>query len=133
MKIVLHNDTDLSVSHFPQNGFDIDSVDPQVHFGAMHLFVASVAWCTYAVLASYGQRIDAATDDLSIRLRWGYVERPHRLGRIDMAIHWPQVPESRLDAAMRAAASCTLHNSLQHGVEIDTSIERAANAGKLDA
>ncbi len=133
MKIVLNNDTDLSVSQLHQSGFDVDSADPAVQLGAIHLCIASLAWCTYAVLASYGQRIDAATDDLSIRLRWGYVERPHRLGRIDMAIHWPQVPESRLDAAMRAAASCTLHNSLQHGVEIDTSIERAADAGKLDA
>lgn len=127
MKIVLHTDTELSVSRLQEPGFETDSVRPDLSLGAIQLCIVSLAWCTYSVLASYGQRINAPVDDLSLRLCWRYAERPHRIGHIDMAIHWPQVPESRLDAAMRAAASCTLHNSLQHGLEIDTSIERTAN------
>ena len=124
MKIALHTATDISVSRLHETGFEIDSQDPDVQLGAIHMCVASLAWCTYSMLASYGQRIDAGVGDMSIRLQWRYAERPHRIGHIDMAIHWPEVPESRLDAAMRAAAMCTLHNTLQHGLEIDTTIER---------
>ena len=60
---------------------------------------------------------------MRVDLTWRYAEKPHRIGHIDMKIHWPRVPESRIDAAMRAAAMCTLHNTLTHDVEIDTSIE----------
>lgn len=129
MQIVLHNDTELSVSQLQEPGFNTTVAHPDLKLGAVHLSLVSLAWCTYSVLASYGQRIDAPTDDLSVRVHWRYVERPHRIGHIEMAVHWPQVPESRLDAAMRAAASCTLHNSLQHGLEIDTLIERTATTG----
>jgi hypothetical protein len=124
VKITLHTDTQISVTRLHEAGFEIESLDPEVHAGAIHLCVTSLAWCTYSVLASYGQRIEAGTDDMTVRLNWKYAERPHRIGHIDMTIHWPQVPESRLDAAMRAAAMCTLHNTLQHGAEIDTMIER---------
>ena len=124
MKITQHHDTDISVSLLHEPGFDIHSEDPQAYFGAVHMCVVSLAWCTFSVLASYGQRIDAGVQDLSMRLRWSYAERPRRIDKVDMAIHWPQVPEARLDATMRAAALCTLHNTLQRGLEIETSIER---------
>lgn len=128
VKIVLHNDTELSVSRLHEPGFDIDSSDSDLALGALQLCIVSLAWCTYSLLASYGQRIDAPADEISLRLRWRYAERPHRVAHVDMAIHWPQIPESRLDAAMRAAASCTVHNTLQHGLEIETQIERGGEA-----
>ena len=124
VKIIQHSDTDISVSLLHQPGFDISSEDSEAHFGAIHMCVASLAWCTFSVLASYGQRIETPATDMTIRLQWNYAQRPYRIEKIKMAIHWPQVPESRLDAAMRAAALCTLHNTMMHGLEIDTSIER---------
>ncbi len=123
VKITLHTDTRISVSRLHEAGFEFDSQDPAVHSGAVHLCVASLAWCTYSILASYGQRIEAGTDGMTVDLAWRYAEKPHRIGHIDMTIHWPQVPETRMDAAMRAAAMCTLHKTLLHGVEIDTTIE----------
>lgn len=124
VKIILHSDTQITISHFHEAGFEFETLDAEIHPGAIHLCMTSLAWCTYSVLASYAQRIEAGADDITARLSWRYVERPHRIGHIDMSIHWPQVPESRLDAAMRTAAMCTLHNTLQHGTEIDTVIER---------
>ncbi len=123
MKIALHSDTEISVTRLYEAGIEFDNQTTDVHPGAVQLCVASLAWCTYSILASYGQRIEAGTDEMSVRLNWRYTERPHRIGHIDMTVHWPQVPETRMDAAMRAAAMCTLHNTLLHGVEIDTSIE----------
>lgn len=124
MKIIQHSDTDISVSLLHQPGFDISSENPESHFGAVHMCVVSLAWCTFSLLASYGQRIETAATDMTIRLQWNYAQRPYRIEKVTMAIHWPQVPESRLDAAMRAAAMCTLHNTMMHGFEIDTTIER---------
>ncbi len=123
MKIHLHSDTDITVSRLQEESIDIDRETSDLHYGAMQMFVAAFAWCTFNVLSSYGQRVEADANDISLRLRWKYAEKPYRITHIDMAIRWPQLPASRLDAATRAAMLCTLHNSLQRGIEIDTRVD----------
>jgi uncharacterized OsmC-like protein len=124
LKIELHGETDLSVSEMHLPGVEIIGETEALHYSALKMFVASLAWCTWAVLATYGERIDAAIDDLHFRMRWRYAEKPTRISNVSMDITWPSLPESRLDAAMRAAAMCTVHNTLHHDVEIDTNVER---------
>jgi len=122
VNIKLVSDTDIFLSRLHEEGFDVSSDDPALHFGAMGTFATSLAMCTFAVLASYAQRVDVGVDDLTIGMSWGYGEKPHRIKQLDMDIRWPEVPESRLDAAMRAAATCTLHRTLEHSVEVETMI-----------
>ena len=123
MKIKIRNATEMELSELHRQGFDILSDDQDTGFGSMQMFTASVALCTFSVLAAYGQRFDAGAEDIVIRLIWHYAERPYRIADIDMKIHWPSLPESRLDAATRAAHHCTLHNTLQQCVEIDTLVD----------
>lgn len=123
MKIELHSDTEIVLTELHIAGLNISSADPELHFGAMEMFITSVGMCTFSVLASYGQRFGTSADDITITLRWAYAERPYRIVEIDLRVGWPQLPASRLDAATRAAHHCTLHNTLRQGSELVTLVE----------
>ena len=123
MRIHIKTSAALDLSYLHEGGFDIVSDDPEIDFGAMQMFVTSIAQCTFAVLATYGERFGASAEDISMGVTWKYAESPHRIGGIEMDIRWPQLPESRLDAATRVAHQCTLHNTLRHSMEIDTMVE----------
>ncbi len=120
MEIHLHQETALTLRRMHEPVLEVVADSEALHYGAMQMFVSSLALCTFAVLASYAERIQAGVEDLEMRMEWRYEERPRRIGYIEMRIRWPQLPESRLDAAARAAAMCTLHNTLHHTVDIDT-------------
>ena len=123
MRIHIRSETEVDLSQLHEAGFEVSSEESAPAFGAMQMFAAAVAMCTHAVLASYGQRCGAPADGIRIRVRWRYAERPKRIESLDMDVRWPQLPDSRLDAATRAAHQCTLHNTLGHGVEVSTLVD----------
>lgn len=122
MKIQLNAPEDLEVSELTEPDMQIDSRSEETHFSAMEMFATSLAICTASVMIAYAQRIAASTEGLSVRMRWSYSEQPFRIGDITMDIHWPGLPESRLKAAQRAAAQCTLHNTLEHPPRVETRV-----------
>lgn len=124
MKAILHGEAEMEFRDFDTPSLEVDNRDPEVHFSALQMFATSMALCTYSVLAAYGEQMDAPTDDLVIRMQWSYTEGPFRIGAIDMGIDWPRLPENRLKAAQRAAAQCTLHNTLEHPPEVTTEVRR---------
>lgn len=123
MNILLHDESDLTLSRLDEPGFDIE-VDPDVHahFSALPMFATSLGLCTASVLSTYGERFDAPVDDLTVRVSWEYAEDPYRVDDIDMAIEWPSLPDSRHEAARRAAEKCTIHNTLHHPPDLETRI-----------
>jgi uncharacterized OsmC-like protein len=120
MNVSLHGEQDISVSELHEVGLRVEGTQGVREPGALQLFAVAFAQCTFAVLAGYAHRINADSRDLRFRLRWRYEEKPLRIGAIEMDIQWPGLPESRLDAAQRAAAMCTLHNTLKDSVDIET-------------
>ncbi|HQU16679.1 MAG: hypothetical protein B7Z66_06735 [Chromatiales bacterium 21-64-14] len=124
MKIRLLGETELVVSELHDEHLTVTGDEAGLRFGAMEMFVTSLAACTYAVLASYAHQIDAGVADLHIRLRWHYKDRPYRIDTVEMEIRWPELPEDRVDAAVRAASTCTLHRTLERGVEVGTTVVR---------
>jgi uncharacterized OsmC-like protein len=124
MKIIMHTEEHLEFKEFDQPGFDIEAHDPEAHYSALQMFATSLALCTFSVLVSYGETIDASTDNVSVRVRWSYVEHPFRIGHIDMDIRWPGVPPSRLRAARVAASHCTIHHTLEKPPEMVTEVHR---------
>ncbi|MEW6611153.1 MAG: OsmC family protein [Pseudomonadota bacterium] len=122
MKIVLHADTELTLQEGKASGLEVVAENPDVHYGAMQMFATALALCTYSVLVSYAEQIGTDTEALAIRVRWRYAAHPARIDRIDMDITWPELPESRLPAARRAAAHCTLHNTLHQPPEVHTRV-----------
>lgn len=122
MKVLLHSSEDLELTEFAEPGFEIEPLDPHANYSALQMFATSLALCTYSVLAGYAEQIDTGAQDISVRVRWSYAEEPFRIGYIDMDVRWPGLPESRVKAAKRAAAQCTLHNTLEHPPEVDTEV-----------
>lgn len=122
MKVVMHRNEDIELIEFDEPGLNIEQHDPEAHYSAMQMFATAMGLCTYSVLAGYAEQIDAATDQLSIRMRWSYAEHPYRIGQIDMDIQWPELPPNRLEAAQRTATKCTLHNTLEQPPEVATRV-----------
>lgn len=122
MKAVLKDEGELELREFEDPGFSVEPRDPSLVFSAMEMFAVSMALCTFSVLASYAEQIDADTKDVVVGIRWDYAEDPARIGRIEMAIDWPALPESRRHAAERAAAHCTLHNTLEQPPSVQTRV-----------
>ena len=124
MRILLHDDSDLTLSQFDQPGFEVEMDEGvHAHYSALQMFASSLGLCTASVLISYGEHFDASTEELEVRVRWSYAEEPYRVDEIDMDITWPELPESRLEAAERAAEHCTIHNTLHHPPEVETNVE----------
>lgn len=122
MRIVLHGEADLEL---------VDLGEPHLHvegdagFGALQMFAAGFALCTASVLQAYAEGVvRAPIDRLSIRVRWSYVEGPYRIGELAMAITWPDLPESRVEAARRAAQTCTIHHTFEHPPTVTTTVSR---------
>lgn len=120
MHIELHSDNDLSISHLHEPALTLSASED--HYGGVQMLAVSLATCTYAVLASYAQRVAAGTETMCFRMKWQYAEKPKRIAAIDMDIVWPDLAEDRLDAAQRAAHMCTVHNTLKDCVDIETFI-----------
>jgi uncharacterized OsmC-like protein len=128
MRVVLHAMEDLEVSGFAVPGLMVDPRGEGTHFSALEMFATALGLCTYSALASYGEQIAVDGSDISIRLRWRYSQStPLRIESIDMALRWPGLPASRRAAAERAAAQCTLHNTLAQPPAVTTVMEAAAN------
>lgn len=87
-----------------------------------HLLAASLATCTYSVLQSYADQADIPLEGLAIDVSWELAGDPFRVTHVDMALDWPGLPATRREAARRAAARCTIHNTLEHGSTVETRI-----------
>jgi uncharacterized OsmC-like protein len=94
------------------------------HLDAVQLLACALGSCTWATLATYGQRFDRSADDIEIKVRWALGDGPKRVATMSLDISWPSLPESRLDAATRAARHCTIHATLAHGCEVDAFVDQ---------
>ena len=125
MQLRLTRATELEATAFGEAGMDVVGDADGEGFGPLQMFAASMALCTASVMHEYGHHVlGVGVDRLTIRVRWSYGERPNRIDRMELTIRWPDVPEDRVDAARRAAASCTIHRTLEHPPEVVTSVER---------
>mgnify|MGYP006290585083 CR=1 FL=1 len=125
MRILMHDESDLTLSRFEEPGFEVETEgEVHAHYSALQMFATSLGLCTASVLLTYGERVDAEPDDLTVRVAWTYTEDPYRVDEIEMDIDWPSLPESRLEAARRAAETCTIHNTLHHPPDVETRVNR---------
>lgn len=122
MKVIMHDEENLEFRQFTTPDLEIESEDPHFHYSALQMFATSLAICTYSILTSYAEQVDTSTDNLFMYIKWQYSQDPFRIKHIDMDIHWPDLPESRLTAAQRVASLCTLHSTLEMPPEVITKV-----------
>jgi len=117
MKITLIGDEALRVE--PSGGMmTIEAESSEQAYSPYHMLASGLAACTWYVLQSWGANAGISSHDLTIEVTWSFAESPHRVGGIDLQFHWPSLPESRLKAAIRAAAQCPVHHTLSQAPQI---------------
>ncbi len=125
MNIHLQNQTQFTIDDMDDDAINITSDSPVLYFNALSMWVAGLSRCTFAVLAVYGDRFDADPDTIKMNMNWDFHSEPTRFRNIVMDIYWPSLPEKRLKAVRRVAHHCTIHNTINDCVEIETLVRVA--------
>lgn len=98
-------------------GFEIESEGSPL--SPYHMLAGSLASCTMLTVNSWAEQVGIDTSRLAIHISWTNAEeRPARIERVEMDLHWPGLPEERVRAAERAADLCPIHATLGRGTEI---------------
>ena len=79
----------------------------------VELFVGSLASCVGYFVGLFCARHDISREGLSVEAIWAMAENPHRVERVDLAIHLPHrlTPELK-DRLLKVAHGCTVYQSL---------------------
>jgi uncharacterized OsmC-like protein len=102
----------------------VEAESAEMQYSPFHMLASGLATCTYSVLASWGTHARLGVDDLAIEVGWAFEENPHRVGRMDLDVVWPSLPEERRNAALRAAALCTVTRTFEQPPEIAVEVKR---------
>lgn len=113
MKITLLDEYRLRYEPAP-GPLTVDAPAPDAQFSPYHMVAGGLAACTYAIMASWAEQAKLSADDLTLEVTWAFVEKPHRLGNLDLRFEWPSLPAERLEAAKRVAARCPVHLTFEH-------------------
>lgn len=91
-----------------------------------HLLAASLASCTALTLQSWAARPGIEVHSLQIVVTWQLVSaRPKRVSHIEAVLHWPDLPDSRVQTAERVAKLCPIHATLHAAAtEVVTRVQR---------
>lgn len=95
-------------------------------FSPFHMLGGSLAACTYTTLATWAEHAKLTFTDLVIEVAWTFAEKPHRVGTMTIDLTWPSLPAARLEAARRAAALCTIHQTLHQAPAVTTIVNGSA-------
>lgn len=123
MRLVLEGEKRIRLEAVGGAALEIESGEAGVDFSPLHMLAGSLATCTLAVLESWALQAGLDSSGLEITIDWEYVEDPYRVGRYDMGIRWPKLPEARRPAALRVAEHCTVEHTLTHSPTIEARID----------
>ncbi|HIO92032.1 MAG TPA: OsmC family peroxiredoxin [Leucothrix mucor] len=119
MIVQVQGQTELRLSRFDLDDFEIVLENKMQKLSALAMFVTSLGRCTFAVLDHYALRMDVEIENIVTKLTWSFSTEPTRFKVIDMDIYWPELPEKRLKSVERAAHKCTIHTTIHDCVEIN--------------
>jgi uncharacterized OsmC-like protein len=121
MKITLLGESGIRLD--PTGGpMTIEAESADQLYSPFHMLGSGLAFCTYSVLASWASNAKLEQGDIAVEVTWRFADDPHRVGGIDMKVHWPSLPPQRRDAAARVAERCAIHATLQHKPSIETTV-----------
>lgn len=126
MKILLESDERIRLTD-EEEGFAFEAAEGGL--SPFHLLAAGLATCTHSVLHGWAEQAKLDLTGLAIAVSWELGGDPVRVTRVDMEIDWPALPPQRRAAAVRAAAHCTIHNTLTHATTVETRMAEEARQG----
>lgn len=86
------------------------------------LFAASLAACVAFYAERFLRRNDLTTDGLKVTCDYGWAQKPHRVGKIDLVVDAPGLPDARREAFARVIDGCTLHNTLRQPPDVRVTV-----------
>lgn len=122
MKVQVLGQTELRLSRFDLDGFEVTLENKMQRLSALALFVTSLGQCTFAVLDHYALRMDVEIENIVTNMTWDFASDPTRFDVINMDIYWPELPEKRVKSVERAAHKCTIHTTIKDCVEINVRV-----------
>ncbi len=95
----------------------------------VELFTASLGACMAMHIAKYCETAKLPHQGFEIDLDFQVVNGPLRVGSVMVDIRLPaEFPESRVEAAKRAAQQCTVKNTLKETTSVDVEVYRGTSA-----
>src|SRR5690242_8589586 len=113
MKITLVSDDTVRFEETP-GPLTIEAPSADVVYSPFHMLASALADCTYYTVKSWATNARIDTADLAVQVKFEFAEHPHRVGNVEITLVWPSLPAERTEAAKRAAAVCTVHQTLLH-------------------
>jgi uncharacterized OsmC-like protein len=92
----------------------IEAENDAMQFSPFHMLASGLAYCTFSVLHSWASNAGIGWEDLTVAVSWEFVDKPHRIGSMDVRLKWPSLPADRTDVALRASQLCAVHATLSH-------------------
>jgi uncharacterized OsmC-like protein len=100
----------------------VDDGGQDAGMSPVELFVGSVASCVAYFVGRFCARHEIPLEGLSVEADWSMAEGPHRVGRINLAIHVPhRITQELREKLLKVAQGCTVHQSI--AVAADVSIK----------
>lgn len=121
MKLILLSDERIRLEPKP-GPMSIEAESAERMYSPFHMVGGGLATCVFSVLASWAGTAGIPIEDLAIEVGWSFAEEPHRVGRFEMQLQWPSLPENRRAAAQRVAGLCPIHATLHHPPEIGVEV-----------
>lgn len=112
MKITLTSEDSLRLEGTP-GPLTIEAPTAEQSYSPFHMLASALAMCTWSVLVSWAGHKGHPVDGLAIDVAWEFAENPKRVGSIQERIRWPKLPEDQRERALRVAALCTIHRTLE--------------------
>lgn len=111
MKITLMTEDSIRLEPVPGQ-LTVEAPTAEQIYSPFHMLASGLAVCTFSILESWASNLKLDTSDLTIDVAWTFVEKPHRMGTIDLSFTWPSLPEARRVTAQRVAELCPIHKTL---------------------
>jgi putative redox protein len=92
------------------------------------IFVAGLAACTAFYAERFLRRHRLSTEGLSVRCNYSWVEKPHRVGAIELVVDAPGLTAERKEAFERVVQHCTVHTTLEYQPAIALRVSGAQTA-----
>ena len=91
-------------------------------YSPFHMLASALGSCVLSVLSSWAEHAKLDASALAVEVGWRFVDQPRRVGKMELRIIWPDLPQNRRAAAERAAHLCAIHNTLTRSPTISTEI-----------
>ena len=113
MKITLLSEESIRLEGTP-GPLTIEAASTDQSYSPFHMLASALASCTWSVLGSWAEHKGHPFEDLAIEVSWEFAEQPKRVGAIQVRLAWPSLGAELHERALRVAALCTIHTTLEH-------------------